>query len=192
MAELRLIVGLGNPGPDYTQTRHNAGFWFVDALANRYQGQFSTESKFSSEICKVRIGRQDVWLQKPQQFMNRSGLPVRKLMDFYKIDMSQILIAHDEIDLEPGVCRLKSGGGHGGHNGLRDLFSHVGKDFWRLRIGVGHPGSREQVVNFVLGRPSRDESIVIERSLDQAERVAEDIVSGEFPRAMNTLHSNTP
>lgn len=192
MAELRLIVGLGNPGPDYIQTRHNAGFWFVDALANRYQGQFSAESKFSSEICKVRIGRQDVWLQKPQQFMNRSGLPVRKLMDFYKIDMSQILIAHDEIDLEPGVCRLKSGGGHGGHNGLRDLFSHVGKDFWRLRIGVGHPGSREQVVNFVLGRPSRDESIVIEHSLDQAERVAEDIVSGEFPRAMNTLHSNTP
>lgn len=192
MTELKLIVGLGNPGPDYTQTRHNAGFWFVERLARQNQSQFSTESKFTSEVARVNIAGRNLWLQQPMAFMNCSGLPVRKLMDFYKIELSELLVVHDEIDLDPGVARLKQGGGHGGHNGLRDLFAHVGKDFWRLRVGVGHPGDRSQVVNFVLGRPSKSEQLQIDDSLDACERAIDDMVRGEFSRAMNTLHSDTP
>ncbi len=185
---VRLIVGLGNPGPKYEQTRHNAGFWFVDALAARYHGTFRDENRFSSQVARVDIADHDVWLLKPQTFMNRSGIAVRQFIDFYKIEPPQTLVAHDEIDLPPGAVRLKFNGGHGGHNGLRDIFRHFGKDFWRLRIGVGHPGHKDEVINAVLGRPSRAEAEQIDQSLRDAESLIEEIVSGQFQKAMNQLH----
>jgi PTH1 family peptidyl-tRNA hydrolase len=186
---VQLIVGLGNPGPDYETTRHNAGFWFVEHLASRFNGQFRKEGKFSGEACKVRIAGNDVWLLKPMTFMNRSGQAVRQISNFYKIPVESILVAHDELDLDPGVVRLKRGGGHGGHNGLRDLVSHMGKDFARLRIGVGHPGHKDKVVNFVLTRAGKQEQQLIDEAIDEAITVIEDIVSGHFQKAMNQLHS---
>jgi len=186
---VQLIVGLGNPGPDYETTRHNAGFWFVEHLANRFNGQFRKEAKFSGEACKVRIAGEDVWLLKPTTFMNRSGQAVRQISNFYKIPVEAILVVHDELDLDPGTVRLKRGGGHGGHNGLRDLVSHMGKDFARLRIGVGHPGHKDQVVNFVLARAGKQEQRQIDEAIDEAITVIEDIVSGQFQKAMNQLHT---
>lgn len=186
---IRAIVGLGNPGAEYQDTRHNAGFWFVDRLARRYGGQFRAEAKFFGEACKVRIGAADVWLLKPATFMNRSGRAVSALCNFYKIDMAELLVVHDEIDLPPGDTRLKIGGGHGGHNGLRDIIPAVGKDFVRLRVGVGHPGHKDRVADYVLGRAGRVDQEAIEASLDQAEAVIEAVVRGDLAQAMNTLHS---
>lgn len=186
---LRAIVGLGNPGAQYEQTLHNAGFWFVDQLARRYGGQFRPEAKFFGEICRVQIGDQDVWLLKPGTFMNRSGRAVSALLNFYKISMAEMLVVHDEIDLPPGDTRLKVGGGHGGHNGLRDIIPAVGKDFTRLRVGVGHPGHKDKVADYVLGRASRAAQEAIEASLDRAEGVIEDVVAGDLARAMNVLHT---
>jgi PTH1 family peptidyl-tRNA hydrolase len=186
---IKLIVGLGNPGPEYDQTRHNAGFWFVDLLASRHGGQFRQEKKFSGEVCRLRIGGDEVWLLKPMTFMNRSGQAVRQLSAFYKIPIENILVAHDELDLDPGVVRLKRGGGHGGHNGLRDISSQLGKDFMRLRIGIGHPGHKDGVVDFVLSRASRTDQQAIEEAVQEATEVIEEIVSGQFQKAMNQLHS---
>ena len=157
-------MGLGNPGPDYLMTRHNAGFWFVDALANKLSLTFSSDKKSHSELCRYQSGSVDCWICKPQTFMNDSGLSVQALCSYYKIPMDQVLVAHDEIDLPPGTTRLKEGGGHGGHNGLRDIIQRTGdKDFMRLRIGVGHPGSKDKVVPFVLGRaPSQEEDMIID------------------------------
>jgi len=186
---LRAIVGLGNPGAQYEQTLHNAGFWFVDRLARRYGGQFRTEGKFFGEACRVRIGAQDVWLLKPATFMNRSGRAVSALLNFYKITVAELLVVHDEIDLSPGDIRLKAGGGHGGHNGLRDIIPAVGKDFLRLRVGVGHPGHRDRVADYVLGRASRADQDAIDAALDRAEAVIEQVVAGDPGRAMNSLHS---
>jgi PTH1 family peptidyl-tRNA hydrolase len=186
---IRAIVGLGNPGAQYQDTRHNAGFWFVDRLAQRYGGQFRAEAKFFGEVCKVRIGATDVWLLKPTTFMNRSGRSVSALCNFYKIGMAELLVVHDEIDLSPGDIRLKVGGGHGGHNGLRDVIPTVGKDFLRLRVGVGHPGHKDKVADYVLGRASRADQQAIDIALDGAEDVIEDVVAGDVARAMNTLHS---
>lgn len=185
---IRVIAGLGNPGAQYEQTLHNAGFWFVDRLARRYGGQFRPESKFFGEVCKVRIGGEDVWLLKPATFMNRSGRAVSALLNFYKIGMAELLVVHDEIDLDPGDTRLKVGGGHGGHNGLRDIIPAVGKDFVRLRVGVGHPGHKDRVADYVLGRASKVDQDAIEASLDDAERVIEQVVAGELAMAMNDLH----
>jgi PTH1 family peptidyl-tRNA hydrolase len=184
-----LIVGLGNPGPKYDQTRHNAGFWFVDEVARRYHVQFRTESAYSSELCRVTASGIDVWLQKPMSFMNRSGLPIRQLAAFYKIPPQQILVVHDEIDLPPGTARLKHGGGHGGHNGLRDAISHIGQDFWRLRIGVGHPGQRDQVIDFVLGKPGKEEADLIHRDIEEAVELLPLWLAGEMDKAMQRLHS---
>jgi len=191
MAEqaIRLIAGLGNPGPEYDQTRHNAGFWFVDELARRHGGQFRREGKFAGEVCRLHLGGQEVWLLKPQTYMNRSGQSLKLMTTFFKIDIGEVLVAHDEIDLPPGTTRLKRGGGHGGHNGLRDIMAQLGKHFWRLRIGVGHPGSKEQVVNYVLGRPGRDEDTLIRQDIDAAAGLADRIVGGEIQKAMNQLHA---
>lgn len=186
---IRLIAGLGNPGPEYDQTRHNAGFWFVDELARRHGGRFRREGRFAGEACRLHLGGQEVWLLKPQTYMNRSGQSLKRMTTFYKIDPGEVLVAHDEIDLPPGTTRLKRGGGHGGHNGLRDIMAQLGKDFWRLRIGVGHPGSKEQVVNYVLGRPGRDEETLIRQDIDAAADLAERIVGGEIQKAMNQLHA---
>jgi PTH1 family peptidyl-tRNA hydrolase len=158
--DLKVIVGLGNPGSKYTETRHNAGFWFIEELAREYSVSFRQEKKFHGEVAKISLASKDIWLLKPDTFMNRSGLSVQSLMSFYRITADQLLVAHDEIDLPPGTAKLKTGGGHGGHNGLRDIISQLGtKDFHRLRIGVGHPGSKDQVVDYVLHNASRDDRI---------------------------------
>lgn len=185
---IRAIVGLGNPGPQYEQTLHNAGFWFVDRLARRYGGQFRPEAKFFGEACKVLIDGRDIWLLKPTTYMNRSGRSVSALTNFYKVAPAELLVVHDEIDLPPGDIRLKVGGGHGGHNGLRDIIPAVGKDFVRLRVGVGHPGHKDRVADYVLGRAGKADQEAIDASLDDAERVIEQVVAGELALAMNDLH----
>ncbi|MEZ5450781.1 MAG: aminoacyl-tRNA hydrolase [Thiolinea sp.] len=187
-ANVRLIAGLGNPGGQYEKTRHNAGFWFVEELARRYNGQFSPEKRFLGEACKVEIAGQVLWLLKPMTFMNRSGQSVGQLAHFFRIPCEAVLVAHDELDLAPGVVRLKQGGGHGGHNGLRDIHAQLGKDYWRLRLGIGHPGDRHLVLNYVLGTPSRSDEDLIMRGIDAAVDQIDRIVSGETQKAMNELH----
>lgn len=184
-----LIVGLGNPGSQYEQTRHNAGFWFVEEIARLKGAQFRPESKFSGDVCKVTLEGRDIWLLKPDTFMNRSGQAVQRLASFYKIPTENILVAHDELDLEPGTARLKSAGGHGGHNGLRDIIAQMGKEFHRLRIAIGHPGHRDQVSDYVLHRASKDEQISIENSIDDALRVLPLLAEGSWEKAVHRLHS---
>jgi len=184
-----LIVGLGNPGSKYEQTRHNAGFWFVEEIARLKGAHFRPEAKFSGEVCKLVLEGRDVWLLKPDTFMNRSGLSVHKLASFYKIPVENILVAHDELDLEPGTARLKTAGGHGGHNGLRDIIAQMGKEFHRLRIGIGHPGHRDQVSDYVLHRASQDEQISIDNSIDSALLVLSLLAEGSWEKAVHRLHS---
>jgi len=186
---IKLIIGLGNPGSKYSKTRHNAGFWLVDALANREGASFKTESKFSGEVCKITLNNQPVWLLKPNTFMNLSGRSGHQLSSFYKIPVEEVLVVHDELDLSPGTVRLKSGGGHGGHNGLRDLHAQIGKEYWRLRLGVGHPGDRNKVVDYVLSNISKDDEIDVINSIDRAIDVMDLIVSGDTQKAMNQLHT---
>ena len=190
-ADVQLIVGLGNPGRDYEQTRHNAGFWFIDAIARQYNASFKPDKKFHANIARITINGQDVWLLKPDTFMNESGRAIQALANFYKIKLDNILVAHDELDLDPGVARLKKDGGHGGHNGLRDTIEKMaGKGFLRLRIGIGHPGDKNKVTNYVLKKASSDDQIDIERSLDQALKVLPQIITGDLEKAMHELHSN--
>jgi PTH1 family peptidyl-tRNA hydrolase len=189
-SQIKLIVGLGNPGSKYTKTRHNAGFWFVDALLSQYGGCFKSETKFSGDVAKTTISGNSVFLLKPSTFMNRSGLSAHQLSSFYKIPVEEILVVHDELDLQPGTVRLKLSGGHGGHNGLRDLHAQIGKDYWRLRLGIGHPGDRNKVVDYVLSIPSKDDEIAIHNAIDQALAVIETFVAGDTQKAMNALHSN--
>ena len=190
--DIKLIVGLGNPGPKYTETRHNAGFWFVEALADQCRTRFLPEKKFHGEAARVTMGGRDIWLLKPMTFMNRSGLAVVSLAAFFKIAPQSILVVHDEIDLRPGIARLKSGGGHGGHNGLRDIVAHLGtKEFQRLRIGVGHPGSKRLVVDYVLKRADAQDQQAIETAIDDALRVMPKIAAGEWEKAMHQLHTQS-
>lgn len=184
-----LIVGLGNPGPQYDQTRHNAGFWYVDELARQFNGQFKFDKKYNAELCTILISNQKVTLLKPMTFMNLSGQSVAGYANFYKIPVEQILVAHDELDFEPGKIKLKKGGGHGGHNGLRDIVAKLGnKDFMRLRIGIGHPGHSSQVSNYVLSKPHPDDQISIEHTIDSALKITTDLVNGELQKAMQQLH----
>ncbi len=188
--DLKLIVGLGNPGSEYTETRHNAGFWFVEELAAAHGASFRREKKFHGEVARVHIAGRDIWLLKPETFMNRSGQAIKSLASFYRIEAENILVAHDELDLEVGVIKLKKGGGHGGHNGLRDTIAHLGtKDFHRLRIGIGHPGSKNQVVDYVLHRPSLDERIGIDNAVSDAQAVMPLLAEGAMEKAMHQLHS---
>ena len=188
--DIKLIVGLGNPGAKYSETRHNAGFWFVEELANQYRGRFLPEKKFHGEVARINLEASDIWLLKPETYMNRSGLSVVSLALFYKISPENILVAHDEIDLKAGTARLKSGGGHGGHNGLRDIISHLGtKDFQRLRIGIDHPGSKDMVVDYVLRRPDAKDRQAIEDSISDALRVMPKIAAGEWEKAVHQLHT---
>jgi PTH1 family peptidyl-tRNA hydrolase len=186
---LRLIVGLGNPGSEYARTRHNAGFWLVDELARRHRGMFRAESRHQGELARVAIGGDDVWLLKPTTFMNRSGASIASVCGFYKIDVAQVLVAHDEIDLPVGAVRLKQGGGHGGHNGLRDTIAAIGEGFWRVRLGVGHPGSRDQVVDYVLRRASADEDALIQQAVVSAADIVPLILVDGAQKAMNRLHT---
>ena len=188
MATISLIVGLGDPGAEYEKTRHNAGFWFVDALA---AGGLRKEARFHGLCGDVRIDGQVCRLLEPQTFMNRSGRAVAAMLDYYRLGVEDVLVVHDEIDLPPGVARLKRGGGHGGHNGLRDIIAALGgnKDFLRLRLGVGHPGHRDQVVDYVLHKPSKADQSCIDRAIADAIDVMPEVVGGELERAMHRLHS---
>jgi PTH1 family peptidyl-tRNA hydrolase len=190
MAGLRLIVGLGNPGAEHARTRHNAGFWFIDALAAQAGARFGLESKLHGETAKAQIAGQNVWLLKPATFMNLSGRSVAAALRYWKIEPEECLLAHDELDLDPGTARLKFDGGHGGQNGLRDTVQHLGHGrFHRLRIGIGHPGHKDKVTPWVLGRPGRDDEAAMLRAIDEAIGVMPLAVAGEFNEAMKQLHT---
>lgn len=185
-----LIVGLGNPGSEYASTRHNAGFWFVEELAAKHGGQFKPDKKYFGETCQITLNQYEVKLLKPGTFMNRSGQAVIALANFYKIPPEQMLVAHDELDFPPGKSRLKIGGGHGGHNGLRDIIGRLGNNFLRLRIGIGHPGSADQVTPFVLGKPPQSEREQIFNSLEKCLDIIPLLAAGEIQKATQALHSD--
>ncbi len=192
-AQIDVIAGLGNPGPDYSETRHNAGFWFLDRLAESQGKSFSSESRFLGDVCSVIIGSHPVRLIKPMRYMNRSGQSVAALARYFKIPSEKILVVHDELDLPPGDARFKFAGGHGGHNGLRDLISHLGNaDFWRVRLGIGHPGNQRQVVDYVLKRPSREHHDLIDEAITSVLDVAPMMVNGDMQKAMNSVHARRP
>ena len=190
---IRLIVGLGNIGAEYEATRHNAGYWLVDAVARRAGVRFTSERKFHGDTARLRLGGHDVWLLKPTTYMNRSGQAVVALALFYKILPTEILVAHDELDLPPGVVKLKRGGGTAGHNGLKDTQARLTTaDFWRLRIGIGHPRElqlMQEVADFVLHPPRREEQALIDEAVDRAEGIVDLLVSGKFEAAMLKLHT---
>ena len=191
---IRLIVGLGNPGPEYEQTRHNAGFWLVEQLANSLPGcRLQRESRFNAFVAKGSIAGQEVFLCEPQTFMNRSGQSVGGLARFYKILPDEVLVVHDELDLAPGVVKMKKGGSSGGHNGLKDITAALGtQDYWRLRLGIGHPrtmGSQQAVADFVLHRPRKEEQTLIEEAIDKSLRVLPLAVEGKFDIATMQLHT---
>lgn len=188
-AVVTMIAGLGNPDNKYERTLHNAGFWFVDALLRKFGGEFRYEKKFASEICKTQLFGNEVWLVKPQSFMNLSGGPIRGMLDYYRLKAAQLLVAHDEIDLPPGTVRLKLGGGHGGHNGMRDVIQHCGPDFMRLRLGVGHPGEKSRVSNYVLKKGSADVEAAVERNVDDAVAVMQVLIEDGLNAAMKKLHT---
>lgn len=187
---ITLVVGLGNPGSDYVKTRHNAGFWFLDRVADRLGARLLPESKLHAEVARVDLHGQRILLAKPTTYMNKSGQALSAISNFYKIEASQILVAHDELDLAPGTARLKFDGGHGGQNGLRDIMAQFGHGkFHRLRIGIGHPGHKDQVLNWVLGRPSREHDDAMQQCIAAADGILPDLVRGEFNAAMKTLHT---
>ena len=186
---IHLIAGLGNPGAEYARTLHNIGYWFVDELARRDNAMFRREPKFFGEVCELTISGHRVRLLKPETFVNLSGQSLLALIQFYKLPLESVLVVHDEIDLPPGILRLKHGGGHGGHNGLRDITSRVGgSNFARLRIGIGHPGHRDDVHDYVLHAPRREQEEALVASLDKAIEMVPQIVVGEFRQVMNVLH----
>ncbi|MEX2497237.1 MAG: aminoacyl-tRNA hydrolase [Woeseia sp.] len=186
---LSIIAGLGNPEERYARTLHNAGFWFADAIAAKAGAHFRFDKKFDAELCKIDLGGGDVWLVKPQSYMNLSGGPIRAVLDYYRLSVGNLLVAHDEIDLPPGVARLKKGGGHGGHNGIRDTIRHCGNDFMRLRLGVGHPGTKEQVTGYVLKPGSAEVEEAVINAIDEAVAVLPQLVDKGLGIAMNRLHT---
>lgn len=187
---IQLVVGLGNPGEKYTATRHNAGFWFLEELARRHGGSLRSEARFFGETTRITVDGHEVHLLKPMTFMNRSGQSVAALARFFKLPVASILLAHDELDLAPGTVRLKRGGGHGGHNGLRDTERALGsRDYLRLRLGIGHPGDASLVTPWVLGRPAADDRIAIEQAIDRAADAMPQLIAGELERVMNELHT---
>ena len=190
MAGLRLLVGLGNPGAEHLRTRHNAGFWFIDALAQRENARFGIESKVHGETAKIVLGRTPLLLLKPATFMNKSGIAVASALRYWKIEPDEMLVAHDDLDLPPGAARLKFDGGHGGQNGLRDIFAHLGHGkFHRLRLGIGHPGHKDRVTPWVLGRPGKADEEAILGAVGAALDVLPLAVAGDFNEAMKRLHT---
>ena len=192
MSNISLIVGLGNPGKEYAQTRHNAGFWFVKQLADRYGISLKADPKFHGYSGRGQIDGHDVRLLLPTTFMNRSGQSVVPFAKFYQVAPEAILVAHDELDMDPGIIRLKSGGGHGGHNGLRDIVPHIGANFHRLRIGIGHPGSKERVSGHVLGKAPSSEQALMDAAIAHALSQVKMLVSGQVPQAMNQINAYKP
>lgn len=190
-ARPRLIVGLGNPGAEYAETRHNAGFWFCERLARRLGANFANESRFHGRVAHARESR--AWLLMPQIFMNRSGMSVGGLARFHRIAPSEILVVHDELDIPPGQIRLKFGGGAGGHNGLKDISAHLGtQDYWRLRIGIGHPGDRNEVVNYVLKPPRLEEQTEIDEAIARALDLWPLLENAEWNAAMKQANTKPP
>ena len=190
MSFVKLIVGLGNPGKQYEQTRHNAGFWFVEEVARQFNVQFRPETKFLGDVARVQSNGMEFWLLKPATFMNRSGQSIQALAKFYKISVAEILVVHDELDLSPGVAKLKKTGGHGGHNGLRDTIAALSsKDFLRLRLGIGHPGERNLVVDFVLKSPSKTEYSMIDDAIYRATKILPELLNNQLESAMQILHT---
>ena len=191
MTTIKLIVGLANPGNEYAQTRHNAGAWYVDLLAQRYQQPLKNDPKFFGYSSRINIAGHDIRLLVPTTFMNLSGKAVQAMASFYQIKPEEILVAHDEIDLNPGIAKFKFGGSHGGHNGLKDIASKLGNNpnFYRLRIGIGHPGDKNKVVGFVLNKPSKPEQELIDKAIDESARCTDILLSQSFEAAMNRLHS---
>jgi len=187
---IQLVVGLGNPGADYVLTRHNAGFWFVDALARAHGSSFNHERKFSGEVCRLNIGGRDLRLLKPDTFMNRSGQAVQALAAYLQLPPEAILVAHDDLDLPAGTVRMKQGGGHGGHNGLRDIVDRLGENFERLRFGIGRPtAAGEEVIDYVLHRANEEDESKIMEAIGAAIAVLPRILAGEMEKAMHELHS---
>ena len=185
-----VIVGLGNPGQRYSETRHNAGFWFLDQISASVGARLRTQARLDSELSRCELHGRDCLLVKPTTFMNHSGQAVRAVIDYYRTGSDSLLVAYDELDLPPGVARLKKGGGHGGHNGLRDIFRHTtNHDFVRLRIGIGHPGSSDAVTPYVLGRPTVEQRHLMQRAIDDAIGVLPTLLSGDLPGAMKALHT---
>ena len=190
---IRLIVGLGNPGPEYEHTRHNAGFWWVDAAARQLGASMVFDRSYHGQVARVNRPQGPVWLLQPMTFMNRSGASVAPLARFFKIQPSEILVVHDELDLLPGQAKLKFGGSAAGHNGLKDIHGMLGTlDFWRLRLGIGHPGVKAEVVNYVLKKPSPDQRELIARSIDQSLKAVEALLAGEMDRALALIHAQPP
>ncbi|MFC0268262.1 aminoacyl-tRNA hydrolase [Kushneria aurantia] len=191
MSDIRAIIGLGNPGSRYARTRHNAGYWLLDALAERFQAPLRSERKLLGQHARAVIEGRDVHLLAPDTFMNHSGQSIGALAAFYKLAPESLLVVHDELDLPPGQARYKQGGGHGGHNGLRDTINALSgnRDFYRIRLGIGHPGSAAQVVNYVLGEPGKGERQAIDASIDAVVETLPLALAGDWSRAMNRLHS---
>lgn len=187
---IKLIVGLGNPGPEYSSTRHNVGAWFVEYLARTNNLKFRTEKKFHGQIASLEINENSAWLFIPSTFMNLSGQAIGALCKFYKLAPQEILVAHDELDFEPGVIRLKQGGGSGGHNGLKDIVAHLPTaDFFRLRIGIGHPGDRDKVTDYVLSSPSKADKKIIEDAIEDCSVYVPEIIQGQIENVMQKLHT---
>lgn len=189
---LKLVVGLGNPGTEYSATRHNAGFWFVESLASNHGLSFRLESKFSAEICQLQTAIFGCWFCKPMTFMNKSGSALRAMASFYKISAQDILVVHDELDLDAGVARLKEGGGHGGHNGLRDIIANTGEQsFIRLRLGIGRPVDQGSTVSYVLSRPDRSDEQLIKQAIQSSLDVMPLLFEKDMQKAMNILHQKS-
>lgn len=189
---LQLVVGLGNPGAEHEGTRHNAGFWFVDEMARRHELRLRQERRYNAEAGKGEIAGVPLWFLKPMGYMNRSGQPVRAFCDYLQVPAEQVLVVHDELDLPAGVARLKRGGGAGGHNGMKDLIAHIGEDFWRLRLGIGHPGHRDLVIGYVLERPSAVEERLINESIELAVAEFPRLLTDGAEKMMNRLHTAPP
>ena len=190
---IKLFVGLGNPGPEYEATRHNAGFWWVDALARELKVNLAMDKGYHGYVARTTVHGQTVWLLQPQTFMNLSGKSVAALARFFKIAPNEILVAHDELDIAPGQVKLKFGGSHAGHNGLRDIHAQLGSgDYWRLRLGVGHPGNKADVVNWVLKKPSQDDRIAMEQCIDRSLKALPAFLAGDMDKATLLVHTTKP
>ena len=190
---IRLFVGLGNPGPEYEQTRHNAGFWWLEAAARELKVSLTPDKNFHGRVARTSVNGQSVWLLAPQTFMNLSGKSVAALANFFKIMPQEILVAHDDLDIAPGEAKLKLGGSHAGHNGLRDIHAQLGTDqYWRLRLGIGHPGNKAEVLHWVLKKPSLDHRIAIDQAIDRTLKALPDFLSGNTEQATRLVHTSKP
>ena len=190
---IKLFVGLGNPGPEYEGTRHNAGFWWVDALSTELKAPLTMDRSYHGLVARTNINGSAVWLLEPQTFMNLSGKSVAALARFFKILPEEILVVHDELDIAPGEAKLKLGGSHAGHNGLRDIHAQLGTDaYWRLRLGIGHPGNKAEVVNWVLKKPSADDRIAIAQCIDRSIKALPPLLKGEMDKATMLIHTSKP